>query len=80
LVKRAVVHPNFICFLGVKNIIEKHHKLPYSIDYEDYNKIQTALCKLVDYLNNKANGEYKLKSRIELNALLWVEPKRRNID
>ena len=64
-------------FSNVEDVIDKK---PYSIKYDQYIKIQKALKELVEHINRQARGEYKLKSRIELNALLWVEPKRRNID
>ena len=44
----------------------------YSLSYDDYKKIQDALKDLVKKLNNRPGVEYKLKSRIELNMLLWA--------
>ncbi|HUI05708.1 MAG TPA: hypothetical protein VL486_01750 [Verrucomicrobiae bacterium] len=44
---------------------------PYQIPYEAHLKVQAALRKLLDELNERPQAEFKFASRIELN-LLWL--------
>jgi len=56
--------------LPVKEIINRP---PYSLSYNEYCQIQTALRELIIELNKRTEVEYNsLTSRIELN-LLWAD-------
>lgn len=44
---------------------------PYKITYGSYSRLQSQLWAFIEQLNQRANAEYKLRSRIELNVL-WA--------
>jgi hypothetical protein len=46
---------------------------PYRLTYSDHSNIQRALLGLVDELNLRPGAEFQVRSRIELNWLLWVD-------
>ena len=45
---------------------------PYSIKYAEYERVQSALAQLVVELNDRADCNYRLRGRIDLNALIWA--------
>jgi hypothetical protein len=55
---------------SVREILKNDN--PYKIPYEKYALVQQQLLELVLEFNQQPNAQYRITSRIELNAALWA--------
>ena len=53
---------------GIYEILKKN---AYSISCDEYREVQKVLLDFIDELNRRDGMEYRIRSRIDLNCLLW---------
>ena len=61
------------CYSSLESIDPILKKNPYKITYEEYMCVQNRLRVFIGALNEQSEKEYRIYSRIELNAILWTK-------